>query len=223
MQEVNIDRDINLTIENTASSLLDSKVSSHGGVLYSVVKRCFDFTVAFLALILSSPLFLLISIAIAVDSKGGVIFRQERLGLRGKPFMMYKFRSMRADAEINGACWAEKDDPRVTRVGKFIRLVRLDEIPQLINIIKGDMSIVGPRPERACFYDEFEKYIPHFRKRLEVIPGLTGWAQVNGGYDLAPEEKIVYDLEYIRKRTVWMDLKCIFLTIRVVFKSDGAR
>lgn len=221
MQEINYNSDVN--VENTAVGHIDTKDDLRSYALYNFVKRTFDIIAAILALILSLPLSLIISIAIVIDSKGGIIFRQERLGLNGKPFMMYKFRSMRADAEANGACWAEKDDPRVTRVGKFLRLVRLDEIPQLINIIKGDMSFVGPRPERACFYDEFEKYIPHFRKRLDVLPGLTGWAQVNGGYDLAPEEKIVYDLEYIRKRSLWMDLKCIFMTVRVVFKSDGAR
>jgi lipopolysaccharide/colanic/teichoic acid biosynthesis glycosyltransferase len=108
-------------------------------------------------------------------------------------------------------------------LGAKLRKSRLDELPQLFNILKGDMSIVGPRPERACFYDEFEKYIPHFRQRLTVRPGLTGHAQVNGGYDLKPEEKIVYDMEYIANRSLRMDIQCIWKTVLVVFSHDGAR
>lgn len=131
--------------------------------------------------------------------------------------------NIRNDAEKDGAVWASEDDPRVTAVGKIMRKSRLDELPQLVNIIKGDMSIVGPRPEREIFYDEFEKTIPFFRERLYVKPGLTGWAQVNGGYNLKPSEKIIYDIEYIQKRNFLFDLKCIMLTIKVLFTWDGAR
>ena len=127
------------------------------------------------------------------------------------------------DAEIDGPQWASKDDGRCTKLGKILRSSRLDELPQLINILKGEMSLVGPRPERAFFYDEFEKYIPNFRDRLLVRPGLTGYAQVNGGYDLLPEEKIVYDMEYIAERSIKMDMMCILKTIAVVFSRDGAR
>ena len=125
--------------------------------------------------------------------------------------------------EMEGPAFKIKKDPRVTKVGRFIRKTSIDELPQLINILRGDMSFVGPRPERACFYDEFEKYIPHFRQRLLVQPGLTGHAQVNGGYELKPEEKIVYDLEYIANRSVKMDLQCLWKTVMVVFSHDGAR
>ena len=141
----------------------------------------------------------------------------------GKEFMMYKFRTMSVDAEKDGPQWADNNDSRCTRIGLFLRKVRLDELPQIINIIKGDMSIVGPRPERQYFYDEFEKYIHGFSYRTLVTPGLTGWAQVNGGYDLKPEEKIVYDMEYIKNRSFLLDMKCIFLTIKVVFTQEGSR
>ena len=152
-----------------------------------------------------------------------MIFRQERLGKDGKPFVMYKFRSMHVDAEVNGPQWAEKKDDRCTRIGSILRKTRLDELPQFFNILKGEMSLVGPRPERPYFYDQFETYIHGFRNRLVVRPGLTGWAQVSGGYDLLPEEKIVYDMEYISKMSVGMDLRCIFKTVRLIFTHEGAR
>ena len=130
---------------------------------------------------------------------------------------------MRLDAEKNGPQWADKDDPRCTRLGRILRKSRLDEIPQLWNILKGEMSFVGPRPERQCFYEEVETYTHGFSKRLLVKPGLTGYAQVNGGYELKPEEKIVYDIEYIHKQSVLMDLWCIFKTVKLVFTHEGAR
>jgi len=166
---------------------------------------------------------LVVGALIRADSPGPALFKQERLGKDGKPFMMYKFRSMRLGAEANGPQWARRNDDRCTRVGHFLRNTRIDELPQLWNILKGDMSLVGPRPERRYFYDEFETYIPGFRNRLVVQPGLTGLAQVNGGYELLPEEKIVYDMEYIRTRTFWMDVKCILKTIQLVFTHKGAR
>ena len=165
----------------------------------------------------------LIGILIRLDSEGPALFKQERLGKDGKPFTMYKFRSMHLDAEVNGPQWAEHDDDRCTKFGRLLRKTRLDELPQLWNILKGDMSFVGPRPERAYFYAEFDKNIPHFKYRLLVQPGLTGHAQVNGGYDLLPEEKIVYDLEYMAKRSVKMDLQCLFKTVLVVLTRNGAR
>lgn len=137
--------------------------------------------------------------------------------------LIYKFRSMRLDAEENGPQWADEQDPRCTHFGQILRRTRLDELPQFYNILRGDMSFVGPRPERAYFYGEFEKYIPGFSNRLMVVPGLTGHAQVNGGYSLKPEEKIIYDMEYIEKRSIWMDLACIGKTIRVVLCGAGAR
>ena len=191
--------------------------------VYLILKRFFDILISFVGgTALLIPM-LLIALWIRLDSPGPALFKQERLGKNGKPFTMIKFRSMRLDAEKDGPQWAKKEDERVTKVGRFIRATRLDELPQLWNIFVGHMSIVGPRPERACFYDEFEIYIKGFRNRLAVQPGLTGWAQVNGGYDLEPEEKIVYDMQYIEKRSVAMDLRCIFKTVRLFFTHEGAR
>lgn len=190
---------------------------------YLILKRIFDVVCSFLALLILAIPMLVIALIVVLDSPGAPIFRQERLGLNGKPFMIYKFRSMRLDAEENGPQWADERDPRCTRFGQFLRRTRLDELPQLYNILRGDMSFVGPRPERAYFYKKFETYIPGFSNRLMVIPGLTGYAQVNGGYSLKPEEKIVYDMEYIENRSIWMDLKCIIKTIYVVLGGDGAR
>ena len=130
---------------------------------------------------------------------------------------------MNHDAEVNGPKWADKEDKRCTRFGAFLRKTRLDELPQLWNILVGDMSFVGPRPERQYFYEQFEKYIVGFSNRLVVTPGLTGYAQVNGGYELEPEEKIVYDMEYIEKRSVLMDIKCLAKTVSLIFTHEGAR
>ena len=191
--------------------------------VYAFFKRAFDILVSVVAGIIMLLPMLVIAVCIKLDSKGPAIFKQERLGKDGKPFVMYKFRSMRVDAEANGPQWAVKNDNRVTKVGQIIRAARLDELPQLLNILKGDMSVVGPRPERACFYEEFETYIHGFANRLAVTPGLTGLAQVNGGYDLRPEEKVSYDMEYIENRSLLLDLKCVLKTVRLVFTHKGAR
>ena len=191
--------------------------------LYLISKRIFDLVFSFLGLLILVLPMAVIALIIVIDSPGAPIFRQERLGLHGKPFMIYKFRSMRLNAEENGPQWADEQDPRCTHFGQILRRTRLDELPQFYNILRGDMSFVGPRPERAYFYGEFEKYIPGFSNRLMVVPGLTGHAQVNGGYSLKPEEKIIYDMEYIEKRSIWMDLACIGKTIRVVLCGAGAR
>lgn len=157
--------------------------------LYLITKRAFDIVCSFLGLLILAIPMIIIALIITLDSPGPPIFKQERLGLHGKPFMIYKFRSMRLDAEENGPQWADEQDPRCTHFGQILRRTRLDELPQFYNILRGDMSFVGPRPERAYFYGEFEKYIPGFSNRLMVVPGLTGHAQVNGGYSLKPEEK----------------------------------
>lgn len=157
--------------------------------LFLVTKRVFDIVCSFLGLLILAIPMMIIALIITIDSPGAPIFKQERLGINGKPFMIYKFRSMRLDAEENGPQWADEQDPRCTHFGQILRRTRLDELPQLYNILRGDMSFVGPRPERAYFYREFEKYIPGFSNRLLVTPGLTGYAQVNGGYSLKPEEK----------------------------------
>jgi lipopolysaccharide/colanic/teichoic acid biosynthesis glycosyltransferase len=190
---------------------------------YLLLKRSADVLFSLMLGILLLLPMLVIALWVRLDSKGPALFKQERVGKNGKSFVMLKFRSMGLDAEKAGPQWAQKEDDRVTKAGRILRATRLDELPQLWNIFVGHMSFVGPRPERECFYEEFETYIHGYRNRLVVRPGLTGWAQVNGGYDLAPEEKIVYDMEYIEKRSVGMDWRCIFRTIRLVFTHEGAR
>ena len=191
--------------------------------VYSFFKRIFDlvFSLATFS-VLIIPM-LIIAIIVRITSNGPSLYRQERVGLNGKRFILYKFRSMRLDAETNGAQWAVDNDPRVTKFGRIMRLTRLDELPQLINIIKGDMSFVGPRPERPVFYEKFAEYIDGFDERLKVMPGLTGLAQINGGYDLKPEEKVAYDIEYIETRSLWLDFKLIIRTVSVIFTHDGAK
>lgn len=189
---------------------------------YRFVKRCLDAFFSFLMLTLLLLPMLLILLIVWIDTKASPIYMQTRLGMNEKPFTLLKFRSMRPDAEKDGAQWALAEDPRVTRFGKILRSTRMDELPQLWNILIGQMSFVGPRPERPEFYDAFDTYIDGFRQRMHVKPGLTGHAQVNGGYELLPEEKIVYDLEYIKKRSIGFDFKCVWRTIAVIFQRKGA-
>jgi exopolysaccharide biosynthesis polyprenyl glycosylphosphotransferase len=192
-------------------------------VLYPFVKRAFEIIFSLILLIVTLPVLLITIIAIKLESPGSAFYKQERVGLRGKTFSIIKLRSMRTDAEKNGPQWATKNDPRVTRVGRFIRKTRIDEIPQLINILRGDMSLIGPRPERPVFTEKFSKEIVGFEKRLLVKPGLTGWAQVNGGYDATPAEKLQLDLYYIRNQSLALDLKILLRTVWVVFSGNGAR
>ena len=191
---------------------------------YSFVKRVFDIFASIFGLTIMAIPMLIIAIAIKCDSKGKVFYSQERLGLNGKKFMLVKFRSMREDAERDGARWSDGDkDDRITKVGRFLRKTRLDEIPQLWACLTGTLSLIGPRPEREVFYDEFEKHVPGFRQRLLVKPGLTGLAQVSGGYNLRPEEKIIHDIEYIKNRSIWLDIKILFKTVKVVLTHNGAK
>ena len=195
----------------------------NGGRGYLLGKRVFDIVASLGAGILALVPMLIVAALIKLDSRGPVLYKQERLGKNGTPFTMYKFRSMYTNAEQDGPQWADKIDCRCTRVGRFIRKTRLDELPQLWNILKGDMSFVGPRPERAYFYDQFDAYIDGFRHRMAVQPGLTGLAQINGGYDLLPEEKIIFDMEYIRRQSFRLDLHCMLSTARLIFTHEGAR
>lgn len=184
---------------------------------YHLVKRLFDMVACSVGLLVLSPVMAAVAVAIKLDSPGPIIYKQERLGKAGMPFVMHKFRSMYQDAELDGAQWATENDKRATRVGSVLRKSRLDELPQLWDVLVGNMSLVGPRPERAVFYEEFEKYIHGFSQRLLVIPGITGLAQAMGGFSLSPAEKIVYDMEYIKKQGFAMDLKIILMTPRVLF------
>lgn len=193
------------------------------GKLFEACQRTVDVVLSLIGCIVGIPFIIIFGLLIKIEDGGPITYKQERLGRYGKEFYVYKLRSMRTDAEKFGAQWAEKDDPRVTKVGKFIRKTRIDEIPQLWNILKGDMGIIGPRPERSFFVKEFEEKYDHFVYRLAVKPGLTGWAQVNGGYEMDPGEKLVYDLEYIRNRSLLFDIKIILKTVAVLFTGDGAR
>jgi len=191
---------------------------------YAFLKRSFDISVAFIGLLILWLPMLIIALVVCCTSNGPAFYIQDRLGLNGKRIKIVKFRTMCIDAEKNGAQWSKGDkDPRITGFGRFLRKSRIDELPQLWCILKGDMSLVGPRPEREVFYNEFEKYVHGFSERLKVKPGLTGWAQINGGYHLKPEEKIVYDVEYIKRRSFGFDIKIIFKTFKVVFTYEGAK
>lgn len=192
-------------------------------ILYETIKRLLDILLCLISCVIGIPIVIITCICVVLESKGNPIYEQERLGKNGQLFKLYKIRSMYTDAEKNGPKWANKNDNRVTKVGKFIRKTRIDEIPQLFNILKGDMNIVGPRPERSIFTCEFEKEIPGFMNRLQVKPGLTGLAQINGGYDITPKEKLRYDLEYIENRNLLMDLKIILKTTLIIFTHEGAR
>ncbi|MGN0178098.1 MAG: sugar transferase [Monoglobaceae bacterium] len=192
--------------------------------IYAFVKRLFDITVSVIGIILLLLPMLIAYIGIAATSKGNPIYKQERLGLNGKRFYIYKFRTMYENAEANGAQWSRGEaDERITPFGKFLRRTKFDEIPQLFNCLAGDLSIVGPRPEREIFYDCFETYIHGFSQRLLVKPGITGLAQINGGYFLKPEEKIIYDIEYIKTRSLRTDFKILLSTVSVVIRGDGSK
>lgn len=189
------------------------------------VKRLMDISISLIILLVSLPVTLIISVLIKLDSPGGVLYKQKRSGLNGREFEIYKFRSMRNDAEKGtGPVWSQKNDPRITRVGKFIRKVRIDEIPQMINVLKGEMSLVGPRPERPFFVEKLSEEIPLYKKRLKVRPGVTGWAQVKHKYDETIEDvktKLRYDLFYIENMSLRMDFKILFRTVFVVLFGKG--
>lgn len=188
------------------------------------VKRTVDIAGALVGLLLSSPVMLLIAVLVKTTSEGPVIFSQERIGRHNKPFRMYKFRSMRrTDGQGNTADWTVENDPRVTKVGRFIRKTSLDELPQLFNILRGDMSLVGPRPEQTKYVEEFKEKIPRYMIKHQVRPGLTGWAQVNGlRGDTSIERRIDYDLYYIENWTLGFDIRIILLTIFKGFVNKNA-
>jgi len=188
--------------------------SPHFG-LNVVVKRVMDIVISSVALVLLSPLMLLIALLVKLTSPGPIFYRQERCSLNGRPFQMLKFRSMRSDAESqSGAVWAQKEDPRRTRLGTFLRQTSLDELPQLINVLRGDMSLVGPRPERPVFISKFSRTIPNYMARHCVKAGITGWAQVNGWRgNTSLRKRVQYDLYYITHWNPWLDLRILWLTL----------
>jgi exopolysaccharide biosynthesis polyprenyl glycosylphosphotransferase len=189
-------------------------------------KRGFDVFVASLLLALAAPFLVLVALAIKLDSRGPVFYRQERVGVDGKSYWLWKFRSMRTDAEKNGAVWARANDDRVTRVGKFIRKTRVDEIPQVFNVLVGDMSFVGPRPERPVFVEQLKQQIPFYGLREAVKPGITGWAQICYSYGASVEDarnKLEFDLYYVKNGSLFLDIGIIFHTVRHVLLGRGAR
>jgi len=192
----------------------------------STVQRLFDLIVSSSMLIMASPIMLLTAIAVKLESPGPVLYRQERIGLYGAPFRVVKFRSMCQDAEQNGPVWAAENDSRITRCGAFIRKTRIDELPQLWNVLKGEMSLVGPRPERPMFVEELVKLIPFYGMRHDVKPGVTGWAQINYPYGSSVEDamhKLEYDLYYVKHMSLALDAVIIFRTAKTVLFQSGAR
>ncbi|MDM8010414.1 MAG: TIGR03013 family PEP-CTERM/XrtA system glycosyltransferase [Parasphingorhabdus sp.] len=200
---------------------------SSGRRLSTLFKRGFDILLSFLLLVLTGPIILLFALLIRLESRGGSFFTQERVGLYGQTFKILKLRSMRSDAETGGeARWATKNDPRTTRIGRFIRKVRIDELPQAWSVLKGEMSFVGPRPERPQFVNDLQTKMPYYAERHIVKPGITGWAQINYPYGASTEDarhKLEYDLYYAKNYTPFLDLLIILQTLRVILWPDGAR
>jgi sugar transferase (PEP-CTERM system associated) len=197
------------------------------GFFTDLLKRGFDISVSSTLLLITLPFTLITAVLVKLESRGPVLYRQERVGLHGKTFMVLKVRSMRQDAETGGnPQWAKLRDPRVTRVGAFIRKTRIDELPQLLNVLRGDMSFVGPRPERPFFVDQLSESIPFYRERHCVKPGITGWAQVNYPYGASLEDarqKLSYDLYYVKNHGIFLDFIILLSTVRVILMQQGAR
>ena len=197
------------------------------GVVRTTVKRLFDVVCSSLLIVLALPLMAATALAIRLESPGPVLYRQERVGRHGRPFQVVKFRSMRTDAEKDGRPrWASTDDDRITRVGRIIRRARIDELPQLFNVLSGEMSLVGPRPERPYFVEQLTREIPYFAVRQSVKPGVTGWAQVRYHYGSTVEDsqsKLQYDLYYVKNHSLFLDLLVLLETVNVVLTGKGAR
>lgn len=190
----------------------------------AILKQIFDFAFSCVFVLFFSPLYIIISICIKLTSKGSIIYQQERIGKGGKPFLIYKFRSMVQNAEKNGPALSSRNDKRVTKLGKFLRKTRLDETPQFINVLKGDMSIVGPRPERKFYIDKILKKAPEYNLLLNVKPGITSLGQVKFGYASDVNQmlkRLRFDLVYIKHKTLLLDFKILYLTILVLLKGNG--
>lgn len=212
--------------EHLTAAWFDRLDETGPNVLEPLVIRAGDIFISLGLLVFTLPLMLLVMLLVRLDSKGPVLYRQERVGLGGKTFILLKFRSMRANAEARGPAWAQRGDPRVTRVGSFMRRTRIDELPQLINVLRGEMGFIGPRPERPHFVEQLSGLIPFYRERARVKPGLTGWAQVNYPYGASVEDaraKLSYDLFYVQNRGLLLDLTILFATVRVILFQEGSR
>ena len=215
-----------LSIDHLKPSALIFSTGFRRRLITMLLKRFVDVLIAVLGILLLVPFVVVLAILIKVDSSGPVFYRQMRVGLRGRPYMIWKFRSMRQDAEQSGARWASSEDPRVSRVGRWIRKWRLDELPQLINVMKGEMSLVGPRPERPVFVQELRNTIPYYDLRHTVRPGITGWAQTRFRYGASKEDshvKLQYDLFYVKNLSLVLDLRIVIQTAKVMLMGEGAR
>ncbi len=217
----NFFKEYSIAMENSVKDSFLNKESKR--YIYTVAKSLIDILLTLIALPFALLIVFLFGVLIKIETPGPIFFFQERVGKNGKYFKVIKLRSMRVDAEKNGAQWATKNDPRVTKIGSFIRRTRIDELPQLINVLKGEMSFVGPRPERPFFTAKFNEEIPGFINRLSVKPGLTGWAQVNGGYDITPEEKLKLDIYYLNNKSLKLDMEILYKTIIVCLSGAGSR
>ena len=196
------------------------------GIVLRTIKRAMDLSISLIGLVVALPLMAAIGILIKLDSTGPVFYRQVRVGLHAKPYMIWKYRSMFIDAEKDGARWASEVDSRISRVGRYLRKWRLDEIPQLINVIRGEMSLVGPRPERPVFVQDLRSVIPYYDLRHSVRPGISGWAQTQFGYGASTEDshvKLQYDLYYVKYLSIQLDVRILLETIRVILRGTGAR
>ena len=196
------------------------------GIVVRTIKRSMDLSISLIGLVIALPLMAVIGILIKLDSPGPVFYQQVRVGLRARPYMIWKFRSMFLDAEKGGARWTSEKDPRISRVGWYLRKWRIDEIPQLINVLRGEMSLVGPRPERPVFVQELRGIIPYYDLRHAVRPGITGWAQIQFRYGASTEDshvKLQYDLYYVKYLSIQIDLRIFLETIRVILRGEGAR
>jgi lipopolysaccharide/colanic/teichoic acid biosynthesis glycosyltransferase len=210
----------------TRSISFMSSVKSPARTIADEVRRMRDIAGSLLLLVLMLPLMLVVACVIKLESPGPVLYRQDRVGLFGQVFTLFKLRSMQIDAEAGGPCWAAKRDHRVTRIGKLIRACRIDELPQLVNVLRGEMSLVGPRPERPHFTEKLTPFIPGYHKRTHILPGITGLAQVSYQYGASVEDaraKHTYDVYYLRNQTMLLDLRIMLATVWVVLCRIGAR
>ncbi|MBK9306931.1 MAG: TIGR03013 family PEP-CTERM/XrtA system glycosyltransferase [Nitrospira sp.] len=215
-----------LSIDSLRPSNLIFSTGFKQSTVTRVTKRFVDLSVSAVGLLVLSPLFILVALLIKAESAGPVIYRQLRVGLRGRPFLIWKLRSMKQDAESSGAQWAQTDDPRITRMGKLLRKFRIDEFPQLINVLRGEMSLVGPRPERPMFVQDLRKIIPYYDLRHTVRPGITGWAQIKFRYGASAEDahmKFQYDLYYVKRLSFMLDMRILVETMRTILLGEGAK
>jgi exopolysaccharide biosynthesis polyprenyl glycosylphosphotransferase len=213
-------------LERLPPGWMEGSRTASVSLLEAGLRRGFDLALSSALLLITLPVLAITAVAIKLDSPGPVFYRQTRVGQHGRVFTLFKFRSMTVTAEQNGAVWAQKNDPRVTRVGKFIRLTRIDEIPQVFNVLRGDMAFIGPRPERPEFVARLAQIIPHYNARAAIRPGITGWAQVSYPYGASDEDswqKLTYDLYYVRRRSLFLDLIILVSTVRVVLFQEGSR